>query len=349
AGPAVPAVPAPPAVRCPGAASLSCSPGSGATTAAPHPHRSQENCEDDPSRPASAFHAAPLSNHRAREDQRPHALTRRIPRRSDHCALNILTIWRNATALVPDRLLDLFLAVEAEHLLLALDDRQQVDRPPPDAHQRGDRRARVVDLQVGPLVAVPHQQLAAVVVVGVLDEDERVAEVRQREQHLVLDLLELARVDLVVAGAIVQREREEPVPLAEVGGEELVDEGDVVVQLPDLEDLLAAQPQPLVPRPPLIEVLALVPLAPEPSLVQALLDVAQQLDADLVRVELPRRGREHAGVVVSVVDDLADLELALRNDPAVRVGVPALIEDLGLPLRREVVGLVAHDLQDVAL
>ena len=56
----------------------------------------------------------------------------------------------------------------------------------------------MIALQVGALVAVAQQELAAVVVVGVLDEDERVAEVGQLEQDLVLDLVELARVDLVV-------------------------------------------------------------------------------------------------------------------------------------------------------
>src|SRR4029079_14847930 len=116
-----------------------------------------------------------------------------------------------------------------------------------------------------PLVAVAHQQLTTIVVVGILDEDERIAEVRELEQPLVFDLLELARIDLVVARTIVERKREELVPLAEVGGEELVDEGDVVVQLSHLEELLAPQPETLVPRPPLIEVLALVPLAPEAS------------------------------------------------------------------------------------
>jgi len=52
-------------------------------------------------------------------------------------------------ASVPDRLLDLFLAVEAKKLLLALDGGQQVDGAAPDADQRRERRARVVDLQVG--------------------------------------------------------------------------------------------------------------------------------------------------------------------------------------------------------
>src|ERR1700722_17019426 len=184
------------------------------------------------------------------------------------------------------RLLGLLFAVEAEHLLLALDDGQQVDRAAPDAAERRQSRAGLVDLQVGPLVPMADEELAAVLVVGVLDVDEGVAEVGQREEHLVFDLLELARVDLVVAAAIVHRKREELVPLAEVGGEVLVDEGDVVVELAPLEDLLTPEAQPLVPGPPLVEALALVPLAAEAPLVPALLDVAKQLDADLVGVEL---------------------------------------------------------------
>src|SRR5438045_9738637 len=126
-------------------------------------------------------------------------------------------------------------------------------------------------------MSMAEEQLAAVLVVGVSDEDEGVAEVGQLEEHLVLDLLELARVDLVVAAAVVDREGEELVPLAEVGGEVLVDEGDVVVELAHLEDLLAPEAEALVPDAALVEALALVPLASEPPLVPALLDVAQKL------------------------------------------------------------------------
>src|SRR3954465_3674246 len=114
----------------------------------------------------------------------------------------------------------------------------------------GAGRAGVLLVEIGALVAVAQQQLRAVVVVGVLDEDEGLAEVGELEEDLLLHLRELARVDLVVAAALVHAEREELVLAAEVLGEELVQEGDVVVEPPHLEDLLAAEAEALVPGAP---------------------------------------------------------------------------------------------------
>ena len=111
-------------------------------------------------------------------------------------------------------LLGVLSPVVPQHLLLAVNDGQQVHRPPPDTHQRRQRAARVVTLEIRPLVAMAQEQLAAVIVVGVLDEDERVAEVGQLEQDLVLDLVELARVDLVVPGPLVERSVAGPTPKA---------------------------------------------------------------------------------------------------------------------------------------
>src|SRR5688572_12936930 len=84
----------------------------------------------------------------------------------------------------------IFVAVVAEHRRLAVDDRAQSDRALPDAHQRAHGRARIVRAQIDSAVPVHHQQLAAVLEVRVLDEDERVALVRQLEQELLLHLLE---------------------------------------------------------------------------------------------------------------------------------------------------------------
>ena len=63
----------------------------------------------------------------------------------------------------------------------------------------------------------------------------------------------------------------------------------------------------------------------------------------------PGDGREHARARVGVVDDLGGVERLLRQDLRVPVRGPALVHDLGHRLRREVVGLVAHDLEHVAL
>ena len=70
------------------------------------------------------------------------------------------------------------------------------DRALPHADQRGQRLARVVGAQIDAVVLVLEQELAAVSVVRVDDVDERIAEVRELEEQLLLHLLELAALDL---------------------------------------------------------------------------------------------------------------------------------------------------------
>src|SRR5689334_24901765 len=132
---------------------------------------------------------------------------------------------------------------------------------------------------------VLEQQFAAVAVVAVGDVNPRFAEVRQAEQQPLLDLLEVARLDVVLPGLLLPGEGEQLVPDAELWRQEGVDEGDVVVDAADLEDLLPPQPEFLVPLAPPVEVVAVVVLLAELAGVPAVLDVAEQLDADLVGVE----------------------------------------------------------------
>src|SRR5690606_16165474 len=115
--------------------------------------------------------------------------------------------------------------VVADPLGLVVDHRQQRDRPSPDPLEVLERVAGVTEPQVDALVAMREQQLAAVEVVGLDHVDERLAEVGQLLQQRVLDLLELARLDLVATRAAVLGEGEEPVAATELEGEELVDEG----------------------------------------------------------------------------------------------------------------------------
>src|SRR5262249_14208383 len=156
---------------------------------------------------------------------------------------------------------------------------EEVRRPLPDAGQAGQGVARVVELQVDPLVAVADEDLPAVLEVPVLHVDERLALGGEPGQQAILDLLGLPAVDLPVAGALVEAERVELLIDAELHGEELVDEGDVVVELPDLEDLAAAEPEAAIPVLLGRHVLAVVPLLAEAALVPAVLDVAEELDA----------------------------------------------------------------------
>src|SRR6478609_4224645 len=70
----------------------------------------------------------------------------------------------------------------------------------------------------------------------------------------------------------------------------------------------------MIPVALLLHRVALVPFLAELALVPALLDVAIQLDAELVRVEPARRGREHARARIGVVDHLRRGQRLLGED-----------------------------------
>src|SRR5690606_23015644 len=114
-----------------------------------------------------------------------------------------------------------------------------------------------------------------------------------------------AALDFVAVVARVVPERVELLLGDELGREELVDEGDVVVERADLEDLLAAEPGAPVPVAARLEAVALLPLLAELPLVPALLDVPEELDADLVGVQPARAGLEDGGAPLGVLDDLS--------------------------------------------
>src|SRR6202048_879256 len=186
------------------------------------------------------------------------------------------------------------------------------------------------------------QKLSAVLEVAVHHLDDRLPEVGELLQELLLHLLELAVEDLPAVALLVEAVDEELLVGGEVGGYELIDEGDVVVVLADLEDLLAPQPQLLVPGAARAKVVALVVLLAETSLVPAVLDVPPQLDAELVRVDRAGPGSHGAGVVVGVIDDLGVLERLLGHDRRVPEGV--VVDEA---LRGVAVRLLHRDVVDV--
>ena len=224
-----------------------------------------------------------------------------------------------------------------------------MDRARPEAVEVTQRILRVVELQVDPEVVVLKVKLAPVAVVAVLDPDDRLAEVGETEKQTFLDLLELAALDLVRLVRLVVLEAEHVVPPAEVRRQERVDERHVAVDPPDLEDLLPPEAELLVPPPALVVIVAILIIGAELSLVPPLLDVAEQLDAELVGVEPARRGGHRARVVVGVVDQLGGVERAGGHDRRVPVRGPPLVHDLRLPLRGEVVRLLPDDRQHVVL
>src|SRR5262249_32575387 len=154
----------------------------------------------------------------------------------------------------------------------------------PEPHEASHDLLRVILPQVHPLVVVLQEELAAVLEVRVFDVDERTPRVRELEEELVLDLLELARLDLVPLVPARPAEAEEFLIAAEVRRQELVDERDVVVEGAHLEDLLFSEPEPKIPVLLRLEVVALLPLFAELPFVPAVLDVPIKLDAELVRI-----------------------------------------------------------------
>src|SRR5690606_29756741 len=116
--------------------------------------------------------------------------------------------------------------VEADPLGLVVDEREDRRRPPPHAFEVAQRVPRVVELEVLARGAMPEQELAAVQVVRIDHVDERLPEVGQLPQQRVLDLLELARLDLEPPRPAILLEREKLLIATEVEREELVDERD---------------------------------------------------------------------------------------------------------------------------
>jgi len=141
----------------------------------------------------------------------------------------------------------MLLPVKPHDHALAVDLRIKVHRPPPDARDIPQGIPRVIKLQVRPLVLVHQHELRTVLVVPVDDFDHRLAEVRQAGEELVLHLLELAVGDLPPVALLVEGIHEQLLLDRELRRQELVDEGDVVVVLADLEDLLPPEPRVGVP------------------------------------------------------------------------------------------------------
>ena len=171
----------------------------------------------------------------------------------------------------------------------------QMDGALPDLLEMLERLDGVLHLDIRARVTVGQIQLPAVPVIAVHHIDVRLPVIGQHEQELFLDLVEVAVDHDHAAGARIVAVVVELLILGELRREELVEEGHVVVQRADLEDLLP-------PRGPLSDdgPLGLLVLAPftagghvvtgfvlrsVAAGVPSLLDVAQQLHADLVGVQ----------------------------------------------------------------
>src|SRR5215472_10657028 len=120
--------------------------------------------------------------------------------------------------------------------------------------------------------------------------DDRLAEIGELQKQLVLHLAKLAVDDFPGIPLFVVAVDEQLLVQRELRGKEGVDESHVVVVLAHLENLLAPLAQLAVPRPASSQIVALVPLLAEAAAVPAILDVAKQLEPDLVGIDRPGAG-----------------------------------------------------------
>src|SRR5712691_5987526 len=198
--------------------------------------------------------------------------------------------------------------VEAHQHAFAVYASDDAHRAPPHRLQVRQRVLGIVDAQVGAVVPVREQQLAAVLEVAVHHLDDGLAEVGELLEELRLHLAELAVDDLPAVALLVEAVGEELLIDAELRGKELVDESDVVVMLAHLEDLLPAEAQLAVPGAPGAQVVAVVELLAEAPLVPAVLDVPPELDAQLVGIDGAGPDSHGAGMMIGIVDDLRVLQ-----------------------------------------
>ena len=225
-----------------------------------------------------------------------------------------------------------------------------------DAFQRGDGE---LDLQIRAAVAVAQIQLAAVSVVAVHHVDVGLPMVGEHEQQLLFDFVEVVSHHDHASGGGVIPILVELLILDELGRQELVEKGYVVVQGAHLIDLFAsgrsaAHDTPfgrlfLAPFPARGHVLAGIVLEPEAAGVPTPFDIAEQFEPEFVGVESTRSRRQRSRMVIAVIDKLRSAQHIVGHDRRVPVTGPTLVHDLGLPLGREVISLLANHAQDVRL
>jgi hypothetical protein len=91
------------------------------------------------------------------------------------------------------------------------------------------------------------QQFTAVFEIAVRDVDKRLTEVRQREEQLLLHALPIAVGNFVDAALWIELIGKELSFVAELFREKRIDECDVVVDTPGLENLFTAKTQAEIP------------------------------------------------------------------------------------------------------
>src|SRR3954463_6000858 len=115
----------------------------------------------------------------------------------------------------------------------------------------------------------------------------------------------------------------------------------------NLEDFLAPAANVRIPLAARTVVVAVVVFLAECPTVPAVFDVAKQLNAKLVWVELCRRASKRTAMMIAIVDHVGRREPLPGHDGRVPIAGPTLVHNLRLPLRSKVISLVSNDRQHV--
>ena len=90
-------------------------------------------------------------------------------------------------------------------------------------------------------------------------------------------------------------------------------------------------------------VVALFEFASKGTAIPAVFDIAEQLDADFVGIELRGRAGHGAAVMIAVVDNVGASKALIDHDGRMPVTGPPFVHDLGLCLWRKIIGFVTNN------
>ena len=119
-----------------------------------------------------------------------------------------------------------------------------------------------------------------------------------------LDLLELARLYVILSRLFLVGVGKKLVLDTEFRSQERVNEGNIIMNSTHFKDLLSSQTQVNIPFPLPVEIVTFVIFLAEFAGIPAVLDVAQQLQAEFVRIDPRAVHRHRSRMMIRKIDDL---------------------------------------------
>ena len=140
-------------------------------------------------------------------------------------------------------------------------------------------------------MTVLEQKFSSVFKIAIDDLDHRLSKVCQSSQEFLLHAEPISIHDFITPAFGVVGVRKEFMLVTKLFVEKSVNERDVVMNSPSLENLLASQPQMTIPVFLRLPIVAFLIVFAEFALVPALFYVFPEFEAQLVRVDLARMHR----------------------------------------------------------